>query len=66
MAEKPESGRGAVSERYRGHHIDINTAVDRFSILQDGADPNPSPLDEDTKVKLGPKTQENPNDPYNC
>jgi hypothetical protein len=64
MAEKKESARETVSERYCGHDIDFNTAVDRFEIMQEGADPNPSPLDDDTEVKLGPKEPENPNDPY--
>ena len=58
MADRKE-----VSEHYRGHDIDFETAVDRFEILQDGAKDN-SHDDVDTEVKLGPKTQPHPNDPY--
>jgi hypothetical protein len=64
MAEKKESARETVSEHYRGQDIDIDTAVDRFSIMEDGADPKLELLDDDTEVKLGPKEPENPNDPY--
>jgi hypothetical protein len=63
MAEK-ESARETVSEHYRGHDIDIDTAVDRFSILETGADPKLELTDDDTEVKLGPKEPESPNDPY--
>jgi hypothetical protein len=62
MADRKE-----VSDHYKGHEIDFDTAVDRFEIMQEGANPNPSPLDDDTEVELGPKTQPKPNDPYcNC
>lgn len=59
MADRKE-----VSEHYRGHEVDFDTAVDRFEIMQEGADPNPPTLDKDTEVTLGPKTQPHPNDPY--
>jgi hypothetical protein len=67
MAKK-ESGREEVQDYYEGHEIDIDTAVDRFSILEDGAKDSPvMASDDDTEVVLGPKTQEKPNDPYcNC
>jgi hypothetical protein len=56
--------RKAVSDHYKGHEIDFNTAVDRMEIMQDGADPKVELTDDDTEVTLGPKTPENPNDPY--
>jgi len=64
MAEEKESARETISEHYRGQDIDIDTGVDRFSILQTGADPELELTDDDTEVKLGPKEPENPNDPY--
>lgn len=63
MAAK-ESGREVVQEHYCGHDIDIDTAVDRFSIMEDGANPKLESLDDDTEAKLGPKEPESPNDPY--
>jgi hypothetical protein len=56
--------RDKVQDHYKGHEVDIDTAVDRFSIMEEGANPNPPPLDDDTEVELGPKEPENPNDPY--
>lgn len=66
MAEKPDSARELVSEHYRGHDIDFDTAVDRMEIMQDGAKDSPHTKGEvdDTEVEIGPKEQENPNDPY--
>jgi len=57
--------REKLQDYYQGHEIDIDTAVDRFEVLQDGASNSPvMESDDDTEVTLGPKTQENPNDPY--
>ena len=66
MADKNEA-REDVQDHYQGHEIDFDTAVDRFDILQDGANPSPPAMDDDVEVVLGPKEQPNPNDPYcNC
>lgn len=66
MAEKND--REVVQDHYQGHEIDLDTAVDRFSILEDGAQDSPimsgDTADDDTEVVLGPKEPENPNDPY--
>jgi hypothetical protein len=64
MAERKESARETVKEHYQGHDIDFDTAVDRFSIMEEGSSPDVSPLDDDTEVDIGPKEPENPNDPY--
>lgn len=63
MADRKE-----VSDHYKGHKIDFDTAVDRFSIMEEGAkDTAKIGSDDDVEVRLGPKTQEKPNDPYcNC
>ena len=68
MAEDEQGGREPKQDYYQGHEVDIDTAVMADSILQDGAKDSPvMESDDDTEVRLGPKTQEKPNDPYcNC
>lgn len=67
MAEK-ESSREDIQDHYRGHEIDIETAEDRFSVLEGPAQDVPTTsgktADDDTEAKLGPKEPEMPNDPY--
>lgn len=64
-----EGQRDKVSDHYCGHNIDIDTAEDHNVVLESGAEDSPimkgESADEDTQVKLGPKTPEYPNDPYN-
>ena len=65
MADTNENARREkLSENMRGHNIDFDTAVDRFVPYEEGGSSSVAPLDDDTKVKLGPKTRKNPNDPY--
>lgn len=60
--------REEVKDHYEGHSIDIDTARDRFTILEGPAEDVRTTFgdstDKDTKAVLE-KTQENPNDPYN-
>lgn len=63
-----KSDREAVQDHYQGHEIDIDTAVDRFEIMQEGANPNWPSQDDDTESDIGSKTPPKElNDPYcNC
>lgn len=59
--------REKIRDWYQGHEIDIDTAVDRFDIMQEGAKDSPHQVAkevDDTEIDLGPKEPENPNDPY--